>query len=120
MKESELERKFCRLVLQAGGKAYKFVSPGNTGMPDRIVVLPGGRIGFVELKREGERPRKQQQLRLTELERLGCYTAVVDNMECAEAVIDEMVRQIPLTHVRDRLFYEMINRSPGRQKGVIF
>ncbi len=49
MKESELERRFCRLVEQAGGKAYKFVSPGNSGVPDRIVVLPGGRIGFVEL-----------------------------------------------------------------------
>ena len=36
MKESELERRFCRLVEQAGGKAYKFVSPGNSGVPDRV------------------------------------------------------------------------------------
>lgn len=119
MKESELERKFCGLVSQAGGKAYKFVSPGNTGVPDRIVVFPGGRIGFIELKREGEKPRKQQRFQQAELERLGCYTAVVDSMECAEAAIDEMTRQIPLTHVGDRLFSEMVDRSPGRQKGVV-
>ena len=54
MRESELERKFCRLVGQSGGKAYKFTSPGNSGVPDRLVVLPEGRIGFVELKQGGE------------------------------------------------------------------
>ena len=121
MKESELERKFCRLVAQAGGKAYKFVSPGNTGVPDRIVVLPGGRVGFVELKREGGKPGKLQRLRQAELEKLGCYTAVVDSTECAVAAIDEMMRQVPLAHARDALFSEMVNRTPGRQgqKGVV-
>lgn len=119
MRECELERRFCRLVAQAGGKAYKFVSPGNGGVPDRIVVLPGGRIGFVELKQEGGRPRKLQQFQQAELERLGCYTAVVDSLERAVAVIDELERQTPVTHARDELFLEMVNRRPGTQKGVI-
>lgn len=119
MKESELERRFCRLVAQAGGKAYKFISPGSSGVPDRIVVLPGGRIGFIELKQEGGKPRKLQRFQQAELERLGCYTAVVDSVECAEAVLDEMARQAPLTHARDALFSEMVNRAPGRQKGVV-
>lgn len=119
MKESELERRFCRLVEQAGGKAYKFVSPGNSGVPDRIVVLPGGRIGFVELKRPGETPWKLQQFRRQELEGLGCYTAVVDSLECAEAVITELQRQAPVAHARDPLFEEMINRRPGRKGGVL-
>ncbi len=119
MRESELEKKFCGMVAQAGGKAYKFISPGNSGVPDRIVILPGGKIGFIELKRAGESPRKLQQFQQAELERLGCYTAVVDSVECAAAVIDEMIRQKPQTHVRDRLFSEMVNRIPGRQKEVI-
>lgn len=119
MRESELERRFRRLTMQAGGKAYKFVSPGNDGVPDRIVILPGGRIGFVELKRPGEVPRKLQQFQLGELERLGCYTAVVDSMEQAEAVISEIQKQSPAVHARDSLFLEMVNRTPGGRKGVI-
>lgn len=119
MRESELERKFCRLVEQQGGKAYKFVSPGNAGVPDRIAILPGGRVGFIELKKPGEAPRKQQEFRQQELAALGCYTAIVDSLDCAEAVLDELKRQAPATHAYDPLFLEMINRRPGRQKGVV-
>ncbi len=90
MKESELEKEFCAAVSHAGGKAYKFISPGNAGVPDRLVVLPGGRTGFVELKQAGSRPRKLQQFRMRELERLGCYTAVVDSRESAEAVMAQL------------------------------
>ena len=50
MKESQIETQLVRGVRALGGRAYKFVSPGNTGVPDRLVVLPGGRIIFVELK----------------------------------------------------------------------
>ncbi len=87
MRESELEEKFREMVKQAGGKAYKFVSPGNAGVPDRIVILPEGRICFVELKKKGETPRKLQEHRKRELETLGCMTAVVDDEESAASVI---------------------------------
>lgn len=90
MKESDLEKKFRRLVTEAGGKAYKFISPGSNGVPDRLVILPGGKVGFVELKRPGEAPRKLQQFRRAELEQLGCYTAVVDSVQRAETVIGEL------------------------------
>lgn len=118
MRESELEKRFCRLVACAGGKAYKFTSPGNAGVPDRMVILPGGRVGFIELKRPGEEPRKLQRVRQAELEKLGCYVAVVDSAERAEAVISEMAAQVPATHVRDRLFSEMVNRMPGERMEV--
>lgn len=114
MRESALEKKFRQMVALAGGKAYKFVSPGNDGVPDRLVVLPEGRIGFVELKQPGGRPRKLQQARMAELEGLGCYTAVVDSPESAQAVLEEIKRQVPQVHTRDRLFLEMVNRIPGR------
>ena len=90
MRESELEKKFCRLVRQAGGKAYKFTSPGHAGVPDRLVVLPGGRVGFIELKKKGEQLRKLQKYRMEELEALGCFTAVVSDEDAAVEVIQAL------------------------------
>ena len=113
MRESELEKRFVEMVRQAGGKAYKFLSPGNDGVPDRIVVLPGGRIGFVELKRKGGKPRKLQKFRMEELESMGCFTAVVDSEESAENIIAGIRFQEPGTRSKDRPFPEMINRKPG-------
>ena len=112
MKESELEEKFRRMVREAGGKAYKFVSPGNDGVPDRLVVLPGGRIGFIELKQKGQRPRKLQQHRMRELEEMGCFTAVVDDLETAQNVIAAIRMQEPQFGKTDDLFLEMISRRP--------
>jgi len=118
MRESELEKKFCRLVKQAGGKAYKFVSPGNAGVPDRMVVLPGARIGFVELKSPGEQLKELQRFRCAELEKLGCYTAVVDSEGRAEEVISEIGRA-PAVPVGDKLFAEMVNRTPARGRVIL-
>lgn len=108
MRESELEKKFTGMVRKAGGKAYKFVSPGNDGMPDRLVVLPGGRMGFVELKQKGRKPRKLQRFRMTELEALGCFTAVVDGPESAACAI----RSIAAQDGPYGLFSELVNRAP--------
>lgn len=109
MKESVLEKKFRAMVAQAGGKAYKFVSPGNAGIPDRLVILPGGHIGFVELKQKGKKPGKQQEFRMAELRRMGCFTAVVDDADSAqEAIRNIQERQRPV----DRVFQEMVNRAP--------
>lgn len=117
MKESELEAKFKKLVCQAGGKAYKFLSPGNDGVPDRLVVLPGGRIGFVELKQQGKKPGKLQQFRMKELEAMGCFTAVVDSEESALTVIGTL--NAGEGRIPDRLFQEMINKRPGgRRQGT--
>lgn len=53
MKEAEVEKYFCWKVEMAGGKTWKFTSPANRGVPDRIAVLPGGTVWFVELKTKG-------------------------------------------------------------------
>lgn len=93
--EQEVERKFREAVKAAGGKAYKFVSPGNAGVPDRLVVLPGGRVGFVELKRKGEKPRPQQNYRIRELRELGCVVTVLDNPENIQNVINQILEGEP-------------------------
>lgn len=71
MKESQLEGRLVRGIRAMGGKAYKFVSPGNVGVPDRLVVLPGGQVLFAELKAEGGRLSAGQLMQIKELRRLG-------------------------------------------------
>lgn len=49
--EKRIEAKFREKIKSLGGRALKFISPGNAGVPDRLVILPGNKIGFAELKR---------------------------------------------------------------------
>ena len=63
MREKTIERKLVIAVKAAGGIAPKFTSPGFDGMPDRIVLLPGGHMAFVEVKSPGEKPRQLQLAR---------------------------------------------------------
>lgn len=79
MREREVEGKFREAVKRAGGKAYKFISPGNSGVPDRLVVMPGGHIGFVEIKALGKKPTPRQRVRMRELEGLGCCVRILDD-----------------------------------------
>ena len=71
MLEKTLEHKFVTEVKRVGGLALKFVSPGFDGVPDRLVLLPGGKLGFVEVKAPGKRPRPLQLARHRLLRRLG-------------------------------------------------
>ena len=90
MRESIIER---RLVIEAkkrGGLAAKFVSPGLDGVPDRITLLPGGRMAFVELKAPGKTLRPLQALRKEQLEGLGFRVFIVDGPEQICSVIDEI------------------------------
>lgn len=90
MSEKELEKMLRDRVREAGGCAYKFVSPGMSGVPDRLVVLPDNCIGFVELKAPGKKSRPEQCYQQQRLSRLGCYVTVLDN----PADIDNVIRQI--------------------------
>jgi hypothetical protein len=86
VKENEkATEKFLRdEVKRLGGRSYKWVSPGCSGVPDRIVILPGGGIFFVELKSEGEISTKLQKKRQKELQELGC--TVYADIDTAEKV----------------------------------
>lgn len=77
MREKDLERKLVEGIRQLGGLCLKFVSPGVNGVPDRIVMLPGGRIIFVEMKAKNGRLSQQQQAVLARFTRLGVDWAVV-------------------------------------------
>lgn len=90
MREKEIEQSLRRAVLKRGGLCLKFISPGWSGAPDRLVLLPEGRLGFVEVKAPGEKPRPLQAARMRILRRLGFYVAALDDMNR----IDEMLNDI--------------------------
>ena len=67
MREKTIELQLARAVKKIGGMCPKFVAPGTDGMPDRLVLLPGAAIGFVEVKAPGKEPRPLQVMRHRQL-----------------------------------------------------
>ncbi len=70
-RESTIEDSLEREARKRGGWCPKFTSPGTAGMPDRIILLPGGRAAFAETKSPGKAPRPLQEKRHDRLEELG-------------------------------------------------
>lgn len=91
MKESAVETHLRRTALQAGGRSYKWTSPGVRGVPDQIVMLPGCVLCFVEVKRPGEVPTDQQRLRHRELMDMGQRVAVVSSTYQADLLIEALL-----------------------------
>ncbi|CCW29247.1 putative nuclease p44 [Xenorhabdus nematophila F1] len=79
IREDVIERHLVNEVKKTGGIAYKFVSPGRRGVPDRICVLPNGRVIFVECKAPGEKPRPDQLREHERLRALGQTVVVLDS-----------------------------------------
>lgn len=90
MKESEIERWLVEQVRRLGGIADKFVSPGNPGVPDRLVVMPGGRVYFVELKTEIGRLSNIQKWQRQRYRNLGVDFRVIKGKQEAKEFINEI------------------------------
>lgn len=90
MTEKYIEQKLVAAVKNMGGMAPKFVSPGLDGVPDRLVLLPFGKMAFVELKASGKRTRPLQVRRKRQLEALGFLVYCVDDVEQIPEVLREM------------------------------
>lgn len=90
MREKQTEQKLVSAVKKLGGIAPKFMSPGLDGIPDRIVLLPGGHMAFVEVKAMGCKPRPLQLARHGMLRRLGFRVYVVDSLEQIGGILDEI------------------------------
>ena len=78
MGEKLLEAKLRDKIKKLGGLALKFYCMSFTGMPDRLVLMPGGRVYFVELKSEGKKPSARQKIVIGMLKKLGFEVWVID------------------------------------------
>lgn len=88
MREKEVEAALVKAAKKRNGVALKFVSPGLSGVPDRLVLLPDGKIGFIELKSLGKKMRLLQEKRKSQLERLGFLVFCLDSKEEVEVMLD--------------------------------
>ena len=90
--ERDIEAYLVKRVKAIGGHAYKFVSPSNRGVADRLVVLPGGVVWFVEVKAEGGRLSPLQTLFIEQMKRLEQNVTVLWNKEEVDAFIATVSR----------------------------
>lgn len=88
--ESSIEKALIKAVKQRGGIAFKFVSPGVTGAPDRLVLLPKGKIAFIELKAPSKAMRPLQIKRKSQLEAVGFLVYCIDSTKMIGDVLDEI------------------------------
>ncbi|QGG47329.1 VRR-NUC domain-containing protein [Heliorestis convoluta] len=91
MKELNIEKRLKKKVKEHGGLAFKLLSPGCAGVPDRLVLFKNSKIAFVEVKAPTKRLRALQQKRKEQLELLGFPVYTVDNYEAIDALIKELV-----------------------------
>ena len=90
MREKIVEEHLVKAVRLRGGRALKFVSPGFDGVPDRLLLLPNGRMAFAELKAPGKQLRPLQKRRKRQLETLGFRVYVIDNTDQIGGVLSEL------------------------------
>ena len=90
MKESQIERYLVRKVRENGGLCYKFGSPGNPGVPDRIVITPDGSTIYVELKTDVGRLANVQKWQRSEMEKRGADVRVLFGMDAVKAFLKEI------------------------------
>ncbi len=95
MRESEVEHQFVEAVRAAGGQALKFTSQSMNGVPDRLVLLLGGKCAFVELKAPGKQMRLLQRKRRQQLEALGFPVFCVDRPEQIQPALDALIHWNP-------------------------
>lgn len=90
MYESTLENRAREYIKKCGGKLYKWVSPGNSGVPDRIAVLPKGRVIFIEFKRPGlsDGLRARQKKVGAYLQKLGCTVWRISDFDDLKARLE--------------------------------
>lgn len=90
MLEKEVEKFLLREVKKIGGISFKFISPGNAGVPDRIVILPTGKVVFVELKTDKGKLTRLQEVQIKKISNLGADARVLRGIEGVREFINEI------------------------------
>lgn len=102
MREKDIEKILVNGVKDVGGRAYKWVSPGNNGVPDRIVILPEGRIVFVELKTESGTLSSLQRVQIKRLRELGQTVEIVKGVRGVIRLFEEYGYPDAVSRIRTR------------------
>ena len=95
MLEKHIEKKVCDHAKKRGCLVFKFTSPNNRSVPDRLISAPGGKVGFLELKRPGNKPTPLQADTLRKLKEQGCFAAWVDSVEEGCGFVDSLTEKKP-------------------------
>lgn len=90
MIESEIEKRLVKMVRDKGGLCYKFVSPMNPGVPDRIVITPYGQTIYVELKTEIGSLQRIQQWQISQMQKHGCDVRVLKGLDQVKQFVSEV------------------------------
>ena len=90
--EKEIEKKICDYAKSKGCYVRKFTSPNNRSVPDRLIIAPGGAVGFLEVKRGGEKPTKAQEHEMGLLKKQGCDVWWADNVLDGKQFVDRLIR----------------------------
>ena len=88
--EKDIERFVCKAAKDLGGLAIKTNAINHKGVPDRLILLPGGKVGFLELKTTGKKPTKLQEYWLSVLSGLGFAATWVDSKNKATQFLDDL------------------------------
>lgn len=113
MKESEIEKILVKETKKLGGAAYKWESPGNDGVPDRIVIFPGKEPIFVELKTEKGRLSELQKVQLTRLIDLDQQVEVLYGLEDVALFFRQEGYAETAERIRKRKEQKRDKRYPG-------
>lgn len=89
-KEARIENWLVRQVRDLGGICDKFTSPSNPGVPDRLIVMPGGRVIFVELKTETGKLANIQVWQHKRYRELGADVRLIKGMDEARKLVEEL------------------------------
>lgn len=85
--EKDIEKAIVTHARKLGILVYKFTSPSRRSVPDRVFVLPGGRVFFMELKRKGQKPTPSQEVEIEKLRKQGATVYVVSDVTAGRCII---------------------------------
>jgi hypothetical protein len=86
--EKVIEKKVCDHAKSKGCLAYKFTSPSQRSVPDRLFITPAGTVFFIEFKRKGEKPTPAQEVEIAKLRAKGVFVSVIDNVASGISHVD--------------------------------
>ena len=111
--EKAIERYLVEQAKQNGLLCLKYSNPNMVGYPDRLLVLPGGSVVWVELKSKGRKPTKIQQIRIAELRNRGHYVWVIDNRKSVDNLIEKYHEWVEThkAYLINRGVYELAKNS---------